>query len=168
MINNRQRVMKALRSPAWIAFVWFGLTAGISLLATPVRFASGAMTRPVALDVSRIVFAALNKVELMALIILLVLVRMTGRAREMWVACGLLALILIAQSSWLLPELSARTEQILAGIEPASSFAHGAYSMMELSKLLILLFIGFRSMQLLIADGPVSQAKSGIDRLSGS
>lgn len=160
--------MKALRSPAWIAFVWFGLTAGISLLATPVRFASGAMTRPVALDVARIVFAALNKAELIALIILLILVRMTGRAKELWVACGLLALILIAQSSWLIPELSARTDQIIAGIEPASSFAHSAYSITELSKLLILLFIGFRSMQVLITDELTSQVKSGIDRLSGS
>ena len=168
MINSRQYVIKALRSPAWVAFVWFGLTAGISLLATPVRFASGAMTRPVALDVARIVFAALNKAELIALIILLILVRMTGRARELWVACGLLALILIAQSSWLLPELSARTDQILAGIEPASSFAHGAYSTMELSKLLILLFVGFRSLQLLITDRPSNQARGGISRPPGS
>jgi hypothetical protein len=168
MIENRKFVIKALRSPAWIAFIWFGLTAGISLLATPVRFASGAMTRPVALDVSRIVFAALNKAELMALIILLIFVRMTGRAKELWIACGLLALILIAQSSWLLPELSARTDQILAGIEPAASFAHGAYSIMELSKLLILLFVGFRSLQMLITDKPVTQAESGIDGLSGS
>jgi hypothetical protein len=139
-----QRIVKGLRNPGWLAFAWFGMTAGISLLATPVRFASQTMTRPVALDVSRVVFAALNKAELVALILLLILVRTNGRTRSLWAACGLLALILIAQSVWLLPELSARTDQVIAGIEPSGSIAHGAYSILELAKLSVLLFIGFR------------------------
>jgi hypothetical protein len=49
----------------------------------------------------------------------------------------------------LLPALSARTQQIIAGTEPASSYVHGAYSVLELSKLVLLLYLGFRSMQML-------------------
>jgi hypothetical protein len=146
MPKVRQRALAILCNPAWVAFTWFGMTAGISLLATPVRFASQTMTRPVALDVSRVVFAALNKVELIALIVMLIVVRVSGQARVMWAACSGLALILIAQSVWLLPELSARTDQIIAGIEPAASVAHGAYAVLEISKLLILLFVGVRSL----------------------
>jgi hypothetical protein len=78
-----------------------------------------------------------------------ILVRVSGKARELWAGCGALALILIAQSMWLLPELSARTQQIIAGVEPPPSYAHGAYSILELSKLLLLLYLGFRSMQML-------------------
>ncbi len=145
-------VMAILRNPAWVCLIWFGMTAGVSLLATPVRFSASTLTRPVALDVGRVVFAALNKAEIVALIILFILVRMTGKAKQLWVFCGILALILMAQSIWLLPELAARTDLTIAGIEPPASVAHAAYSTLELSKLLVLLYMGFRSLQLLLPD----------------
>lgn len=132
------------------------MTAGVSLLATPVKFTATTLTRPVALDVGRVVFAALNKAEFVALIILLIVVRVTGKARELWAFCGILTLILMAQSTWLLPELATRTDLIIAGIEPPTSIAHAAYSTLELSKLLILLYMGFRSLQLLLPEPGVS------------
>jgi hypothetical protein len=135
-----------LINPAWLAFVWFGVTAGISLLETPVKFTAPMITRPVALDVGRTVFAALNKVELVLLIVLLILVRVSGRSRQLFAACAVLVLILIAQSVWLLPELDVRAQSIIHGIEPGPSIAHAAYSVLELSKLLLLLYVGFRSM----------------------
>lgn len=146
---SRKRILAAIRNPAWVCLIWFGMTAGVSLLATPVRFSAATITRSIALDVGQVVFAALNKAEFVALIILLILVRISGKARELWAGCGALALILIAQSMWLLPELSTRTQQIIAGTEPPPSYAHGAYSILELSKLLLLLYLGFRSMQML-------------------
>jgi len=146
---SRKFILAVIQNPAWVCLIWFGMTAGVSLLATPVRFSAPTITRPIALDVGQVVFAALNKAEFVALIILLVLVRVSGKARELWAGCGALALILIAQSMWLLPELSARTQQIIAGVEPPPSFVHGAYSILELSKLLLLLYLGFRSMQML-------------------
>jgi high-affinity Fe2+/Pb2+ permease len=109
------------------------------------------ITRPVALDIGRVVFAALNKAELIALLILLILVRVSGRARELWMQCSALILILLAQSVWLLPQLAARSQQIVAGVEPAPSMLHGTYSALELLKLLLLLYLGFRSLQ---ATGP--------------
>ena len=155
----RIKLSGVLINPAWIAFTWFGMTAGVSLLATPVRFSVTSLTRPLALDVSRTVFAALNKAEFVALIILLVITRLSGRAREMWAVVATLTLILIAQSAWLLPELSARTELIIAGVEPPSSIAHGAYSVLEISKLMLLLFIGVRSMQTLaVGKSPYSKS----------
>lgn len=137
---------RLLRNPAYVCFIWFGMTAGISMLATPVRFTAATITRPVALDVGQVVFAALNKAELIALVILLVVVRLSGRAKELWMQCSVLVLILLAQSVWLLPELAARSQQIVAGIEPAPSIAHGAYSVLELAKLSMLLYLGFRSL----------------------
>ncbi|HEX2140442.1 MAG TPA: hypothetical protein VHG33_12100 [Woeseiaceae bacterium] len=136
---------RKLVNPSWLAFVWFGVTAGISLLETPVKFTAPTVTRAVALDVGRVVFSALNKVELVLLILLLVLVRVSGRSRELFAPCAGLALILIAQSVWLLPELSARAQSIVAGVEPGASIAHAAYSLLEFTKLLLLLYVGFRS-----------------------
>lgn len=135
-----------LKQPAWLSFVWFGMTAGISLLETPVKFTAPLITREVALDVGRVVFAALNRVEIIALILLLVLVRVSGRSRQLLVPVCLLALIVIAQTIWLLPELSERAHLIAQGLEPGPSIVHGAYSALELIKLVLLLYVGFRSM----------------------
>jgi len=135
-----------VRNPAWLCFVWFGLTAGISLLEAPVKFTAPTITREIALDVGRVVFLALNKIELILLILLLILVRVTSRGKDLWAWCGLLALIMIAQSAWLLPELAARSESIVRGIEPGPSIAHGAYAVSELLKLAILLVVGFLSL----------------------
>ena len=154
--KSRNRVMAALRNPAWITFIWFGMTAGVSMLATPVRFSAATITRPIALDVGRVVFAALNKAEFVALIILLIIVRVSGKTKDYIAVTGALALILLAQAVWLLPELAARTDLIISGVEPAPSIAHGAYSIMELTKLALLLYLGFRSLQLLTEQKPGS------------
>jgi hypothetical protein len=141
-----QRIRNALLNPAWVCFTWVGLTVGISLIATPARFAAGSITRPVALDVGRVVFAALNKAEFLALVLLLVIVRASGRSANLWAWCSALALIVLAQGAWLIPELAARTDIILAGGEPPPSYAHAVYSTLELAKIGILLFIGVRSL----------------------
>lgn len=142
--------MTILKNPAWISFIWLGMTAGVSMLATPARFSATTITRPIALDVGRVVFAALNKAEFVALIILLITVRVSDRAKEFLAFGGLLALILLTQTLWLLPELASRTDQIIAGFEPGPSIAHVAYSILELSKLVLLLYLGFRSLRVLI------------------
>ncbi len=140
------RIRNALLNPAWVCFTWVGMTLGVSMLATPVRFTAGSITRPVAFDVGRVVFAALNKAELAALIVLLIVVRVTGRSRELWAWCSVLALIVVAQGAWLIPELAARTDVILAGGEPPPSHAHAIYSTLELLKIGLLFVLGFRSL----------------------
>ena len=122
------------------------MTIGVSMIATPVRFSAESITRPVALDVGRVVFAALNKAELLALVLLLVVVRVSGRSRNLWAWCSVLALIVVAQGAWLIPELAARTDIILAGREPPPSYAHAIYSSLELAKIGVLLFLGVRSL----------------------
>jgi len=136
---------RKLLNPSWLAFAWFGLTAGISLLEAPVKFTAPTLTRPVALDVGRVVFQALNRVELILLILLLVMVRVSRRSRELFAAGAGLAIILIAQTTWLLPELSKRAQSIASGIEPEASIVHGAYGALEIAKLLLLLYVGFRA-----------------------
>lgn len=142
-----QRIRNALLNPAWVCFVWVGMTVGISMIATPVRFTAESITRPIALDVSRVVFAALNKAEFLALVLLLVIVRVSGRSRKLWAWCGILILIVLAQGAWLIPELSARTDIIMAGSELPSSSAHAIYSSLELVKIGLLLFLGFSSLE---------------------
>ena len=136
------RLRRAFSNPAWICFVWFGLTAGISVLATPVRFASQELARDVKFEVARIVFTALNKAELMALVLFLIVIRVSGAAARWWAIAGLLVLIVMAQSVFLLPELAERADMVVRGIEPPPSYVHAAYSTLELTKLAILFVTG--------------------------
>jgi hypothetical protein len=62
------------------------------------------------------------------------------------------ALIQIAQAAWLLPVLSERAQQIVEGIEPGPSAAHGTYAVLQLLKLTLLLYTGFRSMSTVAPD----------------
>ena len=48
------------------ALFWAGFLAGVSFLATPIKFTAPRLALPVALDVGRVTFAALNKVEIAA------------------------------------------------------------------------------------------------------
>lgn len=141
-----QKIKATLANPAWVCFIWFGMTAGISLLETPVKFTAPSITRAVALDVGRVVFTALNRVELVTLIILLVVVRTSGAARRWWFFCAVLVLIMLAQSAWLLPMLTERAQMIASGVEPPASYLHAAYSTTELIKLCILLVAGFTAL----------------------
>jgi hypothetical protein len=142
-----QRIRNALLNPAWVAFLWVGMSVGITMIATPARFGAASVTRAIALDVSRDVFAALNKAELVALVILLITVRVSGQATRLWGLCGAVALIVIAQSVWLIPELSARTDLIMDGVVPPKSYVHAIYSSLELFKIGLLLFAGFTSLE---------------------
>lgn len=140
------RFRNALLNPAWVCFLWAGMTIGVAMIATPARFTADTITRPIALDVGRAVFAALNKAELVALVLLLIVVRVSGQSVRFWSLCAALALIVIAQSVWLTPELAERTQMIIDGIEPPKSYAHALYSTLELLKLALLLYFGFSTL----------------------
>lgn len=150
-----RRVTDAVRNPAWLCFLWVGISVGIGLIATPARFEAPTVTRPVALDIGREVFTALNRVELALLVALLVLVRTSGLARRYVLHCGALALIVIAQSAWLLPQLAERSRIIVDGGTPPPSAAHALYGGLELVKLGLLLWIGFSAL------APRDRARSG-------
>lgn len=136
------RIRAALSNPGWVCLTWFGMTAGVSLLAVPSQFAAPSTTRAVSLDVARTIFTTLNKAELVALILLLIVVRVSGNARRWWAQSSALAFIILLQTVWLLPELAERSRMIMAGTEPPPSIAHAAYSTLELVKLGLLLVLG--------------------------
>jgi hypothetical protein len=137
----------SIRNPAWLCFLWLGMTAGISFIAIPALFTAPAVTRPIALDAARVVFEALGRAELVALVLLLILVRISGQARSMLVFVISLTLIQLAQSAWLLPELASRAQQITSGMEPAPSSAHAIYGVLAVAKLLLLAWLGMHAMK---------------------
>jgi len=125
-----------------LCLIWFGIVIGISVIEAPAKFRAPSLTREVALDVGRTVFGVLNKVELVILVLLLLTACLRRRSIPSWVGIAALTAIVLLQTFWLLPELGARTELILSGVEPEPSFTHGLYAVLELAKLALLLALG--------------------------
>ena len=150
-----KQVLRKLRNPAWLCFAWIGVNLGVGLVSTPARFVTPGLGRELAIAVGREVFTALNQVELALLVGLLVLIRTSGLARRYVLFGAALALIVIIQSAWLLPELAARSDMIVAGESPPPSAVHSIYATLEIMKLGLLLWLG------LAALAPAGNGASG-------
>jgi hypothetical protein len=123
-----------------IVLLWLGTLLGVSFLATPAKFLAPSLTLPVALDVGRQTFAVLNKLEWLYLILALFIVASAGRRRAV-VLLGFVALVIVAQTFWMLPALDTRVGMIIAGELPPPSPLHGLYIGAEIAKLIALVIM---------------------------
>ena len=131
-----------------LAVFWCGLVLGVSFLSTVARFAAPSVTVPIAIDIGQVTFHWLARAE-WALAVLTLLV--AWRQGPLVLAAGvLLALIVLLQSAWLLPALDVRAAMVMAGERPPPSIHHGAYSTLEIAKVVILLATAGVTLQRLV------------------
>ncbi|WP_174805795.1 hypothetical protein [Hymenobacter jejuensis] len=123
-------------------FVWAGMVAGISFLEAPLKFTAPHITVPLGLGIGRIVFAALNKAELMLGTVALVSAFFLRVPLRTWVGLLTVSIILLLQTFWLLPALDVRALALLAGHAPPANALHPIYIGLEIIKLLTLLSTG--------------------------
>lgn len=123
-------------------FVWAGLVAGISFIAAPLKFTAPHITVPLGLGLGRIVFAALNKVELALAAAALLSAAWRRAPAHLWAALAILSVVLLLQTLWLLPALDLRATALLAGHPPLPGNLHKTYIGLEVIKLLTLLLAG--------------------------
>ena len=123
-------------------FVWAGLVAGISFLEAPLKFTAPHITVPLGLGIGRIVFAALNKLELALAGAALLSAAVRRAPANVWAALALLSTVLLLQTLWLLPALDLRATALLAGHPPLPSNLHKTYIGLEVVKLITLLLAG--------------------------
>ncbi|MEM0897377.1 MAG: hypothetical protein AAGJ79_10875 [Verrucomicrobiota bacterium] len=125
--------------------IWAGLILGISFMEAPLKFQAPGITLELGLGIGRIVFGALNKMELVLWVMLSVLTvpvfRRWSPRRGVLIAFILLTVILAFQTFYMLPVLDDRAEQILAGKEVPASWHHTVAVIVEGLKLPVL--IGF-------------------------
>ena len=112
----------------------------MSFLATPVKFEAPSLDLPTALEVGRVTFSLLLKVEGGLCLLLLAADLLSAQSRALHIGASLaLAAVLAAQALWLLPELDARVSQIIAGATVPASSHHLLYIAAESVKALALL-----------------------------
>ncbi|WP_407067592.1 hypothetical protein [Mycobacterium triplex] len=118
------------------------MVLAISFLEAPLKFRAPNVTLQIGLGIGRLVFRALNTVEVaFAIVILAVVVdgpMPTRIAIPFAVAFAMLAIQLIAVR----PRLTRRSDQVLAGREGPRSRAHYAYVGLEVVKVAALIVAG--------------------------
>jgi hypothetical protein len=123
-------------------FVWLGMVLAISFLEAPLKFRAPNVTLPIGLGIGRLVFRALNIVEgLLAIVIVVACIACPPPTRvitALAVAGGALALQIVAVR----PGLARRADQVLAGLEAQRTRAHHAYVGLEVIKVLALSVCG--------------------------
>lgn len=126
-----------------VPFVWFGMVLAISFIEAPLKFQAPGITIPLGLGIGRLVFFALNKMEIISVLLLvLAFWRSRSNTKLETVLLGFLAMILLAETVWLLPVLDARAELVIAGTEPPHSNMHVIYIVLDALKLIGLMTLG--------------------------
>ena len=117
-----------------VIFVWLGMVLAISFLEAPLKFRAPDVTLQIGLGIGRLVFRALNTVEVgFALVILAIVVAGPTPVRitaAYSVAFAALAVQLIAVR----PRWTHRSDQVLAGRDAPRSRAHYVYVGLEVIK----------------------------------
>ena len=125
-----------------VVFVWLGMLLAISFLETPLKFRAPGVTVQIGLGIGRLVFRALNVVELVLATALVVALLVT--APPTWVVAGVALAVtaLVAQVVIVRPVLTRRSDRVLAGENPPRSRAHYWYVGLEVVKLVALPIAG--------------------------
>lgn len=125
-----------------VTFVWLGMVLAISFLEAPLKFRAPNVTLQIGLGIGRLVFRALNTVEVAFAMVIGALVVAGPTPLRIAVAFSIAAVALAAQLIAVRPRLTRRSDQVLAGLDAPRSRAHYVYVGLEVVKVAALLAAG--------------------------
>ena len=125
-----------------VTFVWLGMVLAISFLEAPLKFRAPGVTVPVGLGIGRLVFRALNTVEAVCAVVVIVAVAVGAAPAWIIGPTAALAVHLLAQLAAVRPYLNRRSDRVLAGENLPRSRSHLWYVALELLKVAALLALG--------------------------
>ncbi|WP_324786044.1 hypothetical protein [Streptomyces sp. H51] len=125
-----------------VTFVWLGMVLAISFLEAPLKFRAPGVTVPLGLGIGRLVFRALNSVE--AVLAVAVIVAVAVGDPTAWIVASTVVVTasLAGQLTVIRPRLNRRSDRVLAGEELPRSRGHLAYVAVESVKVVALLTLG--------------------------
>jgi hypothetical protein len=125
-----------------VTFVWLGMVLAISFLETPLKFRAPGVTLRIGLGIGRLVFRALNAVEAVLAVTIVVVMIVDRPPVGALVALGTAVVVLAAQLLLVRPRLARRSDAVIAGSDAPRSHAHYAYVALEAVKVIALLMGG--------------------------
>jgi len=125
-------------------FTWFGMVVAISFLEAPLKFQAPGVTVRIGLGIGRLVFRGLNTAEAILAAVLVIAGALAAQPppARLLAAGGAAIAVLIVQLAVVRPQLSRRSDRVLAGEDAPRSHAHYAYIGLELLKVAALLVTG--------------------------
>lgn len=147
--------MSVLKFPYATAavFLWIGFVCAISFMEAWLKFRAPGITLPLGLGIGRIVFRALNNVEWLFVVVLMVNFMFSGAVitEKKYVLFFVPLVVLLLQTFWLLPALDARAELHISGQPVAPSYLHVYYVAGELIKTICLVLLGIKLLKTMSA-----------------
>jgi hypothetical protein len=123
-------------------FTWLGMVLAISFIEAPLKFRAPGVTVQIGLGIGRIVFRALNAVEAVLAVLIVVVIAFAQPGLLVLISALIPVAILAAQLAAVRPGLNRRTARVLAGEELPRSRAHLAYVALDLVKVAALIWLG--------------------------
>lgn len=139
--------MRTVKNPTPIAltFLWIGFVCAISFMEAWLKFQAPGITLELGLGIGKLVFNALNKIEWVLAIIIILSLIVSGQnpIKGKNLMISIIVVILLLQSFWLLPALFDRANMHIAEQKvSSSSFAHYSYIALEVIKVVLLSVYG--------------------------
>jgi hypothetical protein len=125
-----------------VTFVWLGMVLAISFLEAPLKFRAPDVTLQIGLGIGRLVFRALNTVEVAFALVIVAIVASRPTPARILVAFAVAMAALAIQLVAVRPRLTRRSDQVLAGADGPRSHAHYFYVGFEAVKAVALLVAG--------------------------
>ncbi|AVL26505.1 hypothetical protein NBRGN_057_00950 [Nocardia brasiliensis NBRC 14402] len=122
--------------------LWLGMVLAISFLEAPLKFRAPGITVPLGLGIGRLVFRALNAVEAVLAVLLVIAAAIVEATTGTWIWLLLAVVVLAGQIVLVRPPLSKRADRVLAGAELPRSHAHFWYIGLEVVKVVGLIGLG--------------------------
>lgn len=124
-------------------FVWIGFVCAISFMEAWLKFRAPGITVPLGLGIGRLVFGALNRVEwVFTIVVLLNLFIYKELKRSKNILFMIPVVLLVLQTIWLLPELDNRAQLHIEGAAVPPSNLHFWFVAAEVIKVICLSFFG--------------------------
>ncbi|WP_369220682.1 hypothetical protein AB5J52_00850 [Streptomyces sp. R39] len=125
-----------------VVFLWLGMVLAISFLEAPLKFRAPGVTIPIGLGIGRLVFRALNLVEVVLAAVVVAAVAVGGPPVAVVVLTVAVAVLLAVQLGVVRPRLNRRSDRVLAGEELPRSRGHVYYVAFEIAKVIALTALG--------------------------
>jgi len=118
---------------AALPWVWVGMVLAISFLEAPLKFRAPGITIPLGVGIGRLVFRALNAIELaLAAAISVAVLAGDARTSGIWAALAVAWIALAAKAGVVRPLMDRRARRVVAGEDAGPSRMHLWYVGLEL------------------------------------
>ena len=164
-------ITAAAHAPRWarammliLPAIWTGLIIGISFIEAPLKFTAPGITIPLGLGIGRRVFLAMNIVEVVLAVVLLIALVSLWRSHKLQPIAHfstvrlytfIAVVMLLLKTAIIRPLLAVETDAVLAGMSEGGSATHYYYIGVE-----AILFIALILLATTVVRGVLASANS--------